>query len=312
MQDASSLERDVLLAEASARTGGLRDFGERQFMEPLAILLRSLEQEAHLTGTGRTIARERVLAHLVNRLLYVRDRAENPAIALEKIVQPVFIIGLPRTGTTILHDILAQDPANRVPMTWECMFPSPPPERGSFQSDPRIARCEAVLAPVDAAMPGFRAMHPMGARLSQECVTLMADSFCSPLFHNQFRVPAYQDWMDHADAGPAYAFHCRQLQHFQWHCPGERWVLKTGGHMWGLEYLLKVYPDARIVFTHRDPVKSMTSYASLTTLVRSMSSLQVDGQEIARDWTPRLLHAVNHLRLHLRFVAEKRAAMTTP
>ncbi|HEY7996546.1 MAG TPA: sulfotransferase, partial [Steroidobacteraceae bacterium] len=110
MPDAPSLERDVLLAEASARTGGLRDLGERQFMEPLAILLRSLEQEAHLTGVGRMIARERVLGHLVNRLLYVRDRAENPAIALEKIVQPVFIIGLPRTGTTILHDILAQDP----------------------------------------------------------------------------------------------------------------------------------------------------------------------------------------------------------
>ncbi len=294
MQDVPGLERDALLAEASARTGGLQDFGDRQFLEPLAILLRSLEQEAHLTAIGRMIARERVLGHLVNRLLFVRDRAQYPAIAQEKIVQPVFIIGLPRTGTTILHDILAQDLANRVPMTWECMFPSPPPQRASFETDARIARCEAVLAPVDAAMPGFRAMHPMGARLSQECVTLMADSFCSPLFHNQFRVPAYQDWMDHADAGPAYAFHFRQLQHFQWHCPGERWVLKTGGHMWGLEYLLQVYPDARIVFTHRDPVKSMTSYASLTTLVRSMSSLRVDGPEIARDWTPRLLHAVNH------------------
>lgn len=294
MQDAPSLEREALLAEASARAGGLQDFGDRNFLEPLSILLSSLEREAHLTGIGQVIARERVLSHLVNRLLYVGDRARSPAIALEKITQPVFIIGLPRTGTTILHDILAQDRANRVPMTWECMFPSPPPERASFETDPRIERCEATLAPVDAAMPGFKAMHPMGARLSQECVTLTADSFCSPLFHNQFRVSAYQDWMDRADWGPTYAFHYRQLQHFQWHCPGERWVLKTGGHMWGLEYLLEVYPDARIVFTHRDPVKSMTSYASLTTLVRSMSSTQVDGHEIARDWTPRLLHAVNH------------------
>ena len=133
MPDLPGLERDALLQEASARTGGLQDFGDRQFVEPLTILLRSLEQQAHLTDVGRMIARERVLGHLVNRLLYVRDRAQNPAIAQEKIVRPVFIIGLPRTGTTILHDILAQDPANRAPLTWEVMFPSPPPEAATLR-----------------------------------------------------------------------------------------------------------------------------------------------------------------------------------
>jgi hypothetical protein len=150
---------------------------------------------------------------------------------------------------------------------------------------------------IDAMIPGFKAMHPMGAELSQECVTMMGDTFCTPLFHNQFRVPSYQDWVDQrANFFHVYEFHQQQLQHMQWRCPGERWVLKTGAHMWGLEHLLAKYPDARIVFTHRDPVKSLTSYASLTALVRSMGSVpaDVDKFEIAADWSPRILRSIEH------------------
>jgi hypothetical protein len=148
---------------------------------------------------------------------------------------------------------------------------------------------------IDALIPGFKAMHPMGALLSQECVTMMGDAFCTPLFHNQFRVPSYEDWVDRrADFSHVYDFHYKQLQHMQSSCAGERWVLKTGAHMWGLEHLLAKYPDARIVFTHRDPVKSLTSYASLTALVRSMGSTEVDRFEIAEDWSPRILRAIEH------------------
>jgi len=135
----------------------------------------------------------------------------------------------------------------------------------------------------------------MGATLSQECVTMMGEAMCTPLFHNQFRVPTYEDWVDlEADWSYVYAFHERQLQHLQWRNPRDRWVLKTGAHMWGLEHLLRTYPDARIVFTHRDPVKSVTSYASLTTLVRSVSSDEVDRFEIAEDWTARLRRVLEH------------------
>jgi hypothetical protein len=175
------------------------------------------------------------------------------------------------------------------------MFPSPPPEAASFESDPRIERCAATFPSVDAQIPAFKAMHPMGAQLSQECVTMMGETMCTPLFHNQFRVPAYQDWVDHeADWSHVYEFHERQLQHLQWHNARDRWVLKTGAHMWGLEHLLRTYPDARIVFTHRDPVKSMTSYASLTALVRSMGSDDVDPIEIADDWTARIKRVLEH------------------
>jgi hypothetical protein len=292
-------EVDDLVAEATRRTGGLDDLGEGPFLEPMALFVESLEREAQLNEVGRLIARERVLLHTVNRLGYVNDRQRFPGIADERIVAPVFIIGFPRTGTTILHDILAQDPDSRAPLTWETMFPSPPPEAATASSDPRIARCAATMPTRQTETERdrqFRAMHPMGATLSQECVTMMGETMCTPLFHNQFRVPTYEDWVDHdADWSHVYAFHERQLQHLQWRNRRDRWVLKTGAHMWGLEHLLRTYPDARVVFTHRDPVKSVTSYASLTTLVRSAGSDEVDRFEVAQDWTARLKRVIDHV-----------------
>jgi hypothetical protein len=290
-----SLARDSVLEEASQRVPNLTDFGEGPFMEGLVRLLDSLEADGRLNPIGRLIARERVILSTVNRLNYVEDRKQNPEIAREKIVKPVIVVGMPRTGSTILHDILAQDPDSRAPLTWEVMFPSPPPELQTFESDPRIEACDATFPGVDAQIPAFKAMHPMGARLSQECVSIMADTMCTPLFHNQFRVNTYQDWVDHeADWSSVYEFHERQLQHLQWKVKRDRWVLKTGAHMWGLEHLLAKYPDAQIVFTHRDPVKSMTSYASLTSLVRSMGSDEVDPVEVAKDWTARIKRVLEH------------------
>jgi hypothetical protein len=290
---------DAILAEAARRTGGLDDLGDGPFVEPLALFLESLEREARLNDIGRLIASERALGHTVNRLGYVNDRKQFSAIADEKIVAPVFIIGFPRTGTTILHDILAQDPDSRAPLTWETMFPSPPPEAATFDTDPRIALCASFLPTPESETDRdrrFKAMHPMGATLSQECVTMMGEAMCTPLFHNQFRVPTYEDWVDHdADWSHVYAFHEQQLQHLQWRNHRDRWVLKTGAHMWGLEHLLRTYPDARIVFTHRDPVKSVTSYASLTTLVREMGSDEVDPLEVAQDWTARLERVLGHV-----------------
>lgn len=289
---------DDILDEAARRTDGLDDLGGGPFVEPLARFLDSLEREARLNEVGRLIAHERALGHTVNRLNYVNDRKRFPAIANEQIEAPVFIIGFPRTGTTILHDILAQDPDSRAPITWEVMFPSPPPEAVTFDTDPRIVLSAALLPTPETETERdrrFKAMHPMGAELSQECVMLMGEAMCTPLFHNQFDVPSYEDWVDgDADWAPVYDFHHKQLQHLQWHNKRDRWVLKTGAHMWGLEHLLRMYPDARIVFTHRDPVKSVTSYTSLTSLVREMGSDHVDPFAVAADWTPRLRGVLEH------------------
>lgn len=281
------LHVDAILAEATARTGGLTDLGPGPFVEPLGRFVDSLHADADLNETGRLIARERALLHTVNRLGYTADRERYPEIAQQVVVEPVFIIGMPRTGTTILHDILAQDPANRAPLTWETMFPSPPPETATFTTDPRIELCASLIPPPEDQ--ALLAIHPIGAQLTQECVTMMGEAMCTPLFHNQFRVTGYQDWVDHgADWAQVYDLHLRQLQHLQSRHRGDRWVLKTGAHLWGLEHLLRTYPDARIVFTHRDPVTSMTSYASLTTIVRRASSDSVDPAEVAADWIPRL------------------------
>ena len=293
--EVASLGVDEVLAIARERTGGLEDLGDGPFVEPLGRLVDSLANDGRLNDIGRLIANERMLLHTVNRLGYTHDRGRFPNIAQQKIERPVFIIGMPRTGTTILHDILAQDPDSRAPLTWEVMFPSPPPQTETFETDPRIAMCEATFPDRNAQLPGFDAIHPMGAQLTQECVVLMGEAMCTPLFHNQFRVPTYQDWVDHeADWAAVYDMHLRQLQHLQSGHARDRMVLKTGAHLWGLEHLLATYPDARIVFTHRDPVKSMTSYASLTSIVRRVGSDHVDPIEVADDWTARLRRVLLH------------------
>ncbi len=137
-------------------------------------------------------------------------------------------------------------------------------------------------------MPGFRQMHRMGAQLPQECVALMAHEFSTVLFHTTHRVPSYQAWIDKTDLRPVYASHKRQLQYLGWHCPAERWVLKSPQHLWTLDALLAIYPDARIVQTHRDPVRVLASLCNLVTLLRGMASDRIDPVEIGADWSQRL------------------------
>jgi hypothetical protein len=212
----------------------------------------------------------------------------HPQIAAGEIRQPIVIVGLPRTGTTILHELLAQDPANRVPMTWEVMYPWPPPQESTYETDPRIAVVEKHLAGVDRLIPGFKSMHPMGARLPQECVALTAHDFASMVFSTTHAVPSYQAWLDRADLRWVYAAHRRQLQYLQWRCPAERWALKSPGHLWALDALLAEYPDACIVQTHRDPLNVIASLANLVATLRGMSSERIDRPVIGAEWTTRL------------------------
>ena len=281
------LDTASLLAQARRRTG-LHDFGDDYFREPLGRLLEAYEHEAALTVFGRLVAHQDLLRLLENRLRMTEVRKRHPEIDRGEIRSPIFILGLPRTGTTILHEILAQDPANRVPMTWEVMWPWPPPERATYDTDPRIARAEQHFAGIDRVLPGFKQMHPMGARLPQECVALTAHDFATMIYHTTHRVPSYQAWLEKTDLRPVYASHRRQLQYLQWRCPAARWVLKSPGHLWALDALLAVYPDARIVQTHRDPLKVVASLTSLVTLLRAMASDEVDPLEIGADWTARL------------------------
>lgn len=290
---AVELSQVSIVEAASMKTGGLLDLGDLPFLDPMERLLNSIEREANLNAFGRASVRERLISNTSNRLLYVEDRKRYADISVQVISNPIFIIGLPRTGTTILHDILAQDPTSRVPKTWECMFPSPPPKKATYDIDPRIDACQATFS---ASHSPLDVMHPMGALHSQECVVLMCEAMCSPIFHMQYNIPSYQDWLDDSvDFSSIYQFHKRQLQHLQSDCHNHHWVLKAWAHLWGLEHLLNCYPDARIIYTHRDPVKVLTSFASMTTFIRSLSSDQVDAKAVASDWTNRLHRAMDHM-----------------
>jgi hypothetical protein len=157
-----SLQMDDLLDKACANTG-LSDFGEDDFREPLALLLECLEREARLSLMGRMVARADLLRTLQNRLGVVDLLQRHPEIEAQPVERPIFVVGPPRTGTTIFHDLLIQDSDNRIPLSWETAYPLPPPETGSYRTDPRIARVQADLDRVDRLVPEFKKMHPMGA-----------------------------------------------------------------------------------------------------------------------------------------------------
>jgi len=277
--------RSDALHEAAKRKTGLDDFGPSHYREGLTRLLESLEAEAALSPLGRSIARSSIGMSLVNRLQITDCFERHPAIAEERVERPVIIVGMGRTGTTILHDLLALDPTNRVPLSWEADHPCPPPERASYDSDPRIEAVQRELDRADRLVPDFKKMHPMGALLPQECIRLTANDFASLIFAASFRIPSYNRWLtEQADLGPVYAAHRRTLQLLQWRCPAERWVLKSPGHLWALDALLKEFPDARLIQTHRDPLKVVSSMTSLETTLRGMASDEVVPEEIGREW----------------------------
>ncbi len=283
LDEQSILEAGIQLA------GGLDDFGDGPFFEPLKLLVASLENEARLTFLGRNIARGSMVEATRNRLCLIADRKRYPEIAKVEVVKPLVIVGGPRTGSTILQDLLACDPRSRSPLGWEAKEPSPPPDRSRLELDPRIARCEAQFENIDKMVPGFRKMHPLDARNAQECLVLTANSMVSGNYHAQFHVPSYYDHLEQGcDWKGVLEFHKQQLQHLQWRAPGSHWVLKTGQHNLALDTLLDTYPQAGIIVTHRDPVKIATSFTSLSTLLRSMGSDHVDGRTVAGDWCPRL------------------------
>jgi len=279
-----SLAPESLLA-AAQRRARCDDFGAPDFHEPLRRLLASIDADAQLNAVGRIAARHDLTGMLVNRLLVERDRQRNPAIADEDIRRPLIIAGLPRTGSTFLHGLLAADPANRTPRHWELRSPSPPPERATYDTDPRIAQAARDIRWFIRLAPRFPAIHPVGELLPEECVVILSHAFRSFQFSSTWYVPTYQEWLDRADLAPAYRYHRRFLQHLQWRCRGERWLLKAPPHLRALPALFATYPDADIVWTHRDPVEVVASVTSLHVVLREVFSRHVDplrvGPEVA-------------------------------
>ncbi|MCH2173771.1 sulfotransferase [Myxococcota bacterium] len=274
------------LLEAARRRTGLSDFGGDDFREPLQVLLRSLEEEARLTFMGRLLARRDVFVLLCNRLKIVEAFRKHPEIADVQIREPLFIVGLSRSGTSILHELLTQDPRHRVLESWEARFPCPPPEEETYETDRRIrlAHFEQTLWP--RLVPAYQAMHEMGGRMPTECGDITCNAFLGDRIPALHQVPSYAAFAAAQDIRPAYEIHKKILQILQWKTRGERWVLKAPAHMNWLDTLLDVYPDARVVQTHRDPLQIMGSTVSLISAILWMRAESIDPEQVKLAFGP--------------------------
>jgi hypothetical protein len=257
----ASLRAGELLAEARERTG-LSELGDPSWREGLEVLLDDLAR-TELSDLGRMVWRGRLLNHLVQRLRVLDVLARHPEIERQPVPAPVFIVGLPRTGTTALSHLLAADPDTRSLRVWESAQPVPPPEAATQHADPRIAVAARQLEAMQKLSPRLAAMHEDTPTGPTENHDLLGMSFRTFHFEGMAYVPRYVAWWLACDMAPAYALMRRTLQLLQWRCPPTRWQLKSPPDSFCLDAVLAVFPDARFLVTHRDPAAVLGSVCSL-------------------------------------------------
>jgi hypothetical protein len=267
------LDEESLLQHACLATG-LGDFGDDLWREPFRVLIKSLEEEAQLTLMGRLMARSDIILWLSTRLRVTDTLKQFPQILDGEVTAPMVIVGLPRSGTSILFELLAQDPDAGVPLMWEALQPCPPPDAATYTTDARIAQADKLFTQWNRVAPQFASMHEMRGDIPAECGLLMAGTFISDHIAALHQTHSYSAFCIEADYLPVYQYHKTILQILQWQNPRRRWLLKAPEHQVHLDTLLQVYPDARIVQTHRDPIKCMASTTSLMGTLYSMRSDQ--------------------------------------
>lgn len=268
---------DALLAQASELTGGLTDFGDGTFRDGLEVFLTSANEEGRLTEIGAAAAEGMALGNLVNRLGVVEWHRTHPELASSAVESPIFLIGLPRTGTTALSHLLSVDPGNRSLLGWEINQSVPPPTTATYTSDPRFLAAMEAPDMLEMINPEFKAIHHDPPDMPLECATVLGQHFSSLHLSTTFNLPSYMEWMLANDHTEAYRWHRAVLQVLQSECPGQ-WQLKSPVHLVDPFALATVYPDARFVLTHRNPVDVI---ASACNLVRVLSGTFTDA-----DWRP--------------------------
>ena len=279
---AVSLGRERLIADASKKTG-LTDWGDESFLAPLDHLLDALEREADLSMLGRLIARTTLARLLSCRLQIQADFTREPQILDAPVANPLFVLGLPRTGTTLLHRLLAQGPGARAPMWWELLRPSPPPEAAERETDPRIAAADRMARQARWIMPQMRTMHTTRATTLEECYLLFQFAFSTVFFGLFYRVPSYSRWLLQQDMRPAYRYFRSVLQMLQWRTRANHWCLKSPHHLFHLDALLAVFPDACVVHVHRDVSKSVASTCSLMAAIRQVNCRSFNRADLGRS-----------------------------
>lgn len=265
------LDEKSLVETAMANTG-LSDFGDDDWLEPFRILLDDLERHAALHLVGRLMTRSDLLVHLEGRLRVVDWLKRHPEVLQQRIEAPVFVVGLPRSGTTIMEEILGADPNARSVRMWEAKFPVPPPRRDDPKPDPRIARAEALVGLQDAITPEWATMHKVGGELPVECIEFTYSSFVSYAFSASFHVPNYTRWVAANDHRTAFLWHEKILKLLQSGWKPAHWLLKGPTHLPVLPALFERYPDARLVLMLRDPVKATASVVDVSGTLYYMRS----------------------------------------
>ncbi|MAG33760.1 MAG: sulfotransferase [Deltaproteobacteria bacterium] len=292
-QEASfDLDFERIVAEAQSRAG-LTDFGSDTFREPLRRLLIALAEEADLSELGRSIQRERIISILVTNLQFEDYWKKYPEIAEERIAEPVVIVGLGRTGTTLLQRLLAADRRFYSTLWWEARFPVPLPHEEIDNPELRIRTAKAEVQQMYETVPNLGAIHPLDAMQADEEILLLEQSFYSSTPESAANIPKFAAWLDAQDQTPGYVYLRRLLQFIQWQkrrrgVTGERWVLKTPHHIHYSDVLLSVFPDAKIIQTHRDPAVVIPSWASMNYALWQQNSDSADALAAGRHWNDKM------------------------
>jgi hypothetical protein len=284
----TSLDENSILAEARARAG-LADFGDESFREPLRRTLHAYETEAGLNEVGRIAQRERTIGLLVNRLRVEDWLRRHPEILDERINAPIVIAGLPRTGTTMLHRVISQDPGIYAGLWYELRNPAPFPGSDWRGDDPRVADAKAQVAQILEGAPELGAIHPWDHAGADEEIMLLEYTFLSTMALSAAYVPELAKWIAEQDQRPAYRYLERLLKFLQWQKRqagqrGERWVLKAPYHLAFIDVLFETFPDATVVQTHRDPLETIPSYASMSLALWRLAADDPDPIAVGREW----------------------------
>lgn len=275
------LDGEALCAHARKQTG-LTDFGEPALAAALAILVDSLEHEADLRPLGRFLIRSHLRSLLATRLQLVATwQQQAAALEATPITRPIFITGMPRSGSTFLHELLAEDPGNRAPRVWELMFPFAPTRTRQTERDPRVRKAAANLWWFRRLAPGADSIHPLRAESPHECVAIQSYTLFSEEFISMFRVPRYEAFLHAADLRPVYVWQRKFLQYLQQPSPPRQWVLKAPDHVRGLEALFTAFPDAVVVQTHRNPLEVLESLTRMIEVLHGLFSSPGERRKIA-------------------------------
>jgi hypothetical protein len=277
-----SFSADELEDGARAATG-LSDFGSSYYREGLDRTVDALNTEAALNALGRVMQHATISNALIQRLRIVDTYKAHPEIADEVVDGPIVVLGLPRTGTTALGQLISADPQFRFLRTWESQAPTPPPETATQNTDPRIAAAAEGIAMIEQMFPDFRATVSSEAEAATECQDLMGMSFRTFHFDGVVRVPGYVEWLADCDMRETYTFHRDVLKLLQWRCKPSLWNLRTPVHMFALDAFVEAYPNAKFLWSHRDPAKVLGSVCSLIAYIRSWSSDYRDPEELGAE-----------------------------